>query len=363
MGAVGAYPVQVASSLPRPKLFMRIGFDCAPLVIPHSPGIRRVVESTLRALEARGNVQVVRLAPAANENLRTWRRKGLAIMVREQHLLGLHAFQSAFCAGARVPSVQTVHELSWLHSVSEKRAWKQKLWIAIGRRKAAAVVCATQFSASDYTGDSKKGPRPTVIPWGVDDVFTAEECAEDRNRLQAWSLNDTPFVLSPGGLRSKKRPADLLRALAQTAPSNPAHAVFTGPPCESWPRLKKLAQDLGLERRVHYMIDLPDPELATLYRHAHATAVISHSEGFALPVLESLACGTVPLVTTHSAQSEVAACHGHGVAGRSQSALREALSSVLEAPQSPNPAGVQHARAFTWDKTAAGIEKLWETLI
>ena len=342
---------------------MRIGFDCAPLVIPHSPGIRRVVESSLRALEQRGNLEVVRLTPRAGENLRTWRRKGLARFAVDQKLQGLHAFQSAFCPGASVPSVQTVHELSWLHGVQEKGAWKQKLWVAWGRRRAAAVVCATQFSAQDYAHDSKRGPRPVVIPWGVDALFHDRVCAEDRAHLQTWGLDDVPFVLSPGGLRPKKRPEDLVRALAASQAQTPGHLVITGPMCHRWPHIQELAKGLQVQDRVHLWVDLPDHELAVLYRHARATAVISHSEGFALPVLESLVSGTVPLVTAQSAQSEVAGQFGLSIPAHDSSALSAAVTSVFGETPIPNPAAIEHARAFGWQRTAAGIEALWESLV
>ncbi len=361
MAAAGPYPVSAAPSHMQAPFPMRIGFDCAPLVISHSLGIRRVVENTLQALEQRGNLQVVRLMPEPGDRLRAWRRKALAQAVRDQNLQGLHAFQSAFCMGTKVPSVQTVHELSWLHGVKERGSWKQRLWVGLGRRRAQGVVCATRFAAQDYSRAAGSGPKPTVVPWGVASNFQPEPDGQDLDRLQKWSLRDTAFLLSPGGLRPKKRPADLLRALAKV--SHSAHVVFTGSLCEHGPRLQALAQELGMADRVHLLQDLPDPELACLYRHARATSVIARSEGFALPVLESLASDTLPLVTANSAQSEVAGKHGLVVEGHDDAALQAALESVLGATPPSNPDGVAHARTFTWDRTAAGIEKLWESLV
>ncbi len=342
---------------------MRIGFDCAPLVIPHSPGIRRVVEKTLEALEHRGNMQVVRLLPEAGEHLGRWRRRGLKRLVREHDLQGLHAFQSAFCFGASVPTAQTVHELSWLHDVSERGAWKQKLWVWLGRRRASAVVCATGFSARDYRGASPIGPDPTIVPWGVDDLFDGITGPEDGTKLESWGLSDAPYVLSPGGLRPKKRSAELLHALAKCDVPDPGHLVFTGPTCDHWVELQSLARHHRIADRVHFLEDFSDRDLAVLYRHARATAVISHSEGFALPVLESLVSGTVPLVTADSAQSEVAGPHGIQVPGRDQPALDQAVQDVLARRPQVDAAGIRHARNFTWDRTAQGIEELWRNLI
>ena len=54
---------------------MRVGFDASPLHRPHPPGIVRVVGRTLAALERGGELEVVRLAPEAGEDLRRWRRR------------------------------------------------------------------------------------------------------------------------------------------------------------------------------------------------------------------------------------------------------------------------------------------------
>lgn len=98
---------------------MRIGFDCSPLVVPHSPGIARVLAASLAELEARGNLEVVRLTPEPGESLRTWRQWRLPRSVRPLGLHGLHTFQAAFPLRGDCPRVQTVHELSWRHGVQE----------------------------------------------------------------------------------------------------------------------------------------------------------------------------------------------------------------------------------------------------
>ncbi|MCA9000925.1 MAG: glycosyltransferase, partial [Planctomycetes bacterium] len=271
-------------------------------------------------------------------------------------LHGLHAFQSAFCPVAGVPCVQTVHELSWKHGVRETGAWKQKLWVALGRRRAAGVMCATDFAARDYGGGA------TVIPWGLEPYFQPEVPSGDAQALKARGLLDVPYLLAPGGLRAKKRPLDLMQALAETA-SHGGHLVFTGSHSPGDDDVLRLASQLGIQDRVHHFSQVRDRELAVLYRHARASLAIAWSEGFCLPVIESLASGTRPIVAADSAQAEVAAGHAWAVTRGDRAGLIEAMEHALSTDARASESAMEHARSFTWDRTARGIEELWEALL
>ena len=67
----------------------RIGFDTSPLERPHPPGVVRATSGLVTALERRGIVEVVRLAPAPGDDLRKWRQGALPARVRRDALAGL----------------------------------------------------------------------------------------------------------------------------------------------------------------------------------------------------------------------------------------------------------------------------------
>lgn len=314
---------------------MRIGFDVSPLHRPHPGGLVRVVHECVTALERRGRIEVVRLVPPAGVNLRRWRFSELARRARE--LDGLHSFVSAFALFGPGPRVQTIHELPWRHGVGENADLAHRMWNWFGPLRARAVVTATEFSARDLRRRFLPGrAKVRVIPWGVGAPFTPG-AAERKNEL-----------FCPGATRPKKGLAAVIEG-AGKLPLKP-RVLVTGVATTELERCAKRAAELGviLTHREH----LDEAELVGHYRSARAVPLLSHSEGFCLPVLEALACGTRVIVPRASAQAEVAGSAGIEVDPADPASVAAAIESVREG-------GIERAAQFSWERTAAAIEDLW----
>ena len=356
---------------------MRVAFDCSPLRFPHSPGIARVVEETVAALEARGRMEVVRCAPEPGASLRDWRwrewpralrlgaQPGRGPMAGVQ---GVHTFQAAFPLRVPQARVQTLHEASWKHGVRERGALRRRLWCALGARWADAIVTATQHSAGDLgLVPAAEGGKLWVIPWGVGSAFaTPPQPGADSQHLAALDLSPQRFVLAPGGSSQKKRPERLLAALARWPKSaGPAPTiVWTGgtPGEAAWqpPASWAVSDPLPTYR---WLPRVSDEVLASLYRQAAAVVVLSQSEGFALPVIEALACASPVVVTPHSAQAEVLGEAGWVAESDRPQAILDALLAAIHGDGPSPSARRKRAEAFPWDRTAAAIESLWESLL
>ncbi len=340
---------------------MRVGFDCSPLVVPHSAGIARVVQASLRALEARENLTAVRLQPAPGENLRRWRQNSLPKQVESQGLVGLHTFQAAFPLRLRAKRVQTVHELSWRHGVRETGTWRRMAWVHWGKRHADAIVTATEFTAMDLRKKlGSQAHKLRVIPWAGATEWQHSDSESDLQTLAQLKLDGVPFVLSPGGLRSKKRPRLLVDAVERLRAGDfPAlQVVFTHDPTHGDP-----PRFLKEHRQSARVLDhVPDPLLACLYRQAQAAVVLSKSEGFSLPVLESMGAGTPVVVRAQSAQAEVAGSLGLPAHGETSDGAADAMARALRGEHA-SPADLRaHAGRYSWQETARRIETLWEEL-
>ena len=81
-----------------------------------------------------------------------------------------------------------------------------------------------------------------------------------------------------------------------------------------------------------------------------------------MPVLEALASGTPVVVPRGSAQSEVAGEHGFEVDAGDADSVADGLAAALERREELRSQLPQRAAPFTWDRTAAAIEALWEGL-
>ena len=345
----------------------RVGFDCSPLVVPHSRGLARVTRALVEALERRGRIEVVRLTPEKGVPLRAWRQRELPRAVERLQLAGLHSPLSAFALRGPGQRVQTVHELPWRHGVRENADLRHRLWASLATWRAATVVCPSEHVARDLarTALAAHG-RVRVIPWGVAAVFADEPAplVVDEVVLARYRLGDEPFVLAPGAVRPKKNLAALLHGLAEHARrgARPLRALVTG---GDTPQLRTdlgLAARLGLGRRVVVLDEVAEEDWPSLLRLATAVAVLSHSEGFGLPVLEALASGTPALVPPDSAQAEVAGTAGIVVDPARPEAVADGLARAVAEREARRAAGVGRARVFTWDATAEKVEALWQEL-
>lgn len=344
---------------------MRIGFDASPLVHPHPRGIQRVVERSLSALEARGRLEVVRLAPQPGADLRRWRQRELPRAASQ--LAGVHSFLSSFPWRGPGLRVQTIHELPWLHGVGENAGWKHRFWARLGPRRADGVVTATEHTAQDLSlRRHGEGGKLFVVPWGVDEHFTEDPppgCV-DETLLSTYRLSEGPFVLALGAVRAKKNLAAVLHGLARLRESGGPipQLVVTGGDTAALRRDLGLAQKLGVTRHVSTLDALEEEHLPGVLRLASAVVMLSRSEGFGLPALEAAACGTPAVVPRGSAQAEVAGPDAFLVDPEDPASVAEGLRGAIERREELRYLLPLRAREYTWARTAEGIERVWEAI-
>ncbi|MCY2961999.1 MAG: glycosyltransferase [Planctomycetota bacterium] len=335
---------------------MRVGFDVSPLHRPHPRGVVRVVAGLVEALERRGKLEVARLAPEPGAHSAHWRQVELPRAESRLGLAGIHSCLSAFPLRGAGKRVQTIHELPWLHGVVENAGWRHRLWARLGPRRADLVLTATESTARDvraYSGVDAR--RVRVVPWGLDSAFSASAEAEDQDVLARRGLRRGAYVLCPGGGRAKKRSDAALHGAIELARcGGPSLAVVvTGP----------LDPSVVSAGGVSFTGEVSDAELAVLYRHATAVAVLSRSEGFGLPALEACAAGVSVLVTRGSAQAEVTGTAGIPVDPDHADSVAHGLARALASTDRDRESRVARAAEFTWDRSAALVEAAWSELL
>lgn len=331
---------------------MRVGFDVSPLHRPHPRGVARVVAGLVDALERRGRLEVVRLAPAPGAHAARWRQVELPRAESRLGLAGIHACVSAFPLRGAGKRVQTIHELPWLHGVAENAGWRHRLWARLGPRRADLVLTATEATARDVRSWSGVDARRVrVVPWGLDAVFAGTPRADDAAVLARRGLTPRGYVLCAGGGRAKKRPEAALQGAVELARrGGPRLAVAVTGPIEA-----HVAADGGAT----FVGEVSDEDMAALYRHAAAVAVLARSEGFGLPALEACAAGTPVLVTRGSAQAEVAGTSGIAVDPDDARDVADGLARAIAGRDDVRAARSARAAEFTWDRSAALVEAAW----
>ncbi|HVS10825.1 MAG TPA: glycosyltransferase family 1 protein [Planctomycetota bacterium] len=346
----------------------RIGFDVSPLVRPHPRGIVRLVEGLAGELERRGVLSIVRLSPEPGEGLRAWRQVRLPRMARELELEGVHSPVSAFPWRGRFARVQTIHELPWRSGVAENADLRHRLWAALGPVRADRVVCASEHGARQVRRRLLPGAsKVRVCPWGAGLPFADEPPpgVVDELVLARYRQGEDPFVLCPGAVREKKNLPAVLRGLAELRRRGGArlHLVVSGAHTAALRRDLGLASQLGLAGVVSTPGEVPETDLPALYRLASAVAVLSHSEGFAFPVLEAMASGTPVVVPRGSAQAELAGEAGIEADPGDAASVAEGLERALRERAALRAVLTARAAEFTWQRSARCIESVWMEIL
>jgi glycosyltransferase involved in cell wall biosynthesis len=265
---------------------------------------------------------------------------------------------------------RTVVMIHDIHPVIQREHWgwagprgshlALRAHIPLAVRQARRILTPSEYVKETVCERYRLPPEKVVVtPHGADPFFLA---APAPGELEASELRVSAgrFLLYVGALAPHKNVAGLLRAFARLRTRPEVAGVrlvaVTGP--ERAPDLAPLIQELGLGGAVTLAGYVNDKILRALYHRAQALVLPSFGEGFGLPVLEAMACGT-PVVTSRvSALPEVAADAALYVDPREPDDIAAAMGRVLsdEALRRDLAAkGRARAATFSWDRTVAQV--------
>ncbi len=235
----------------------------------------------------------------------------------------------------------------------------KKLMLEIGRR-ANLIITVSESTRRDVLRELRIPPNNThcvvSIPEGVDPFFQPGPPAPARPEK---------VILYVGRRDPYKNLPLLVEALADLrARGIPARLRVIGPADARYPEAPALAEKLGLNAHIDWIGYVTLEELRREYQTADVFCLPSRYEGFGLPVLEAMACGTPVVCSNIGSLPEVVgeAARLGNLADRPD--LVSALADLLTKPDLAahyRQRGLQRAREFTWQHTAEETLRAYET--
>jgi len=257
------------------------------------------------------------------------------------------------------PVVVVVHDVSFKrHPAWFSRRDRLVLTLGVGTtvRRAAAVLTLSEFCRREIAALYPiPAERIHVTPLAPAPHFTPEE-GNDAEVLARHGIRK-PYVLAVGNIQPRKNLLRLVEAYGRLASRHalPHDLVLVGQARWQASEIGMLIRRLDLGERVRAIGYARAEDLPALYRGADLFVYPSLYEGFGLPVLESMACGTPVLASEVSAIPEVAGTAARLVDPLSVGQLEDGIEAMCS-PAGQRAAwreeGLVRSRQFTWERTA-----------
>lgn len=272
-----------------------------------------------------------------------------------------HPITTSPFLGRGVKNVVTLHDLNFLkHPEWYSRAFRAVYsFTALPGLMGAARVVAI----SDYVRNEAI-QRLGIESERVRRVYNGVRFAPNGG---SFAHSDVPYVLCVGSLQPHKNLIRLIHAFQQLRERNPQLELWiAGRPQEGFSEMPELWALLGTPG-LQMLGYLADSELQAAYANALAFCYPSLEEGFGLPMLEAMACGTVVVASNVSCLPEIAGGHAELVDPLSPDSIAAGLQKVLdltpEQREKRVSLGRSWAEGFSWQAAAWAYLSIYQELM
>ena len=286
-----------------------------------------------------------------------WEQIVQPTQLRQYDLYHALAFVAPLILSA--PMVVTVYDLSYLHfpdRLSAARRWYLRAFTALTCRRARRVLAISRSTADDLSRLLGINPgKIDVTPLGYDKAAFRPLPRESIEAFRTRHSLPRRFWLFIGTLEPRKNLPMLLRVYARVPGNERLPLLLAGGKGWMAEDIFRAIEELNLSDSVAHIGFVPAADLPLWYNCAEAFIYPSVYEGFGLPVLEAMACGTPVITSDVSSLPEVLGKAGLRLPPTDESRWTEALRTSLRDEEwlaAARTLGLERAKRFSWARTA-----------
>jgi glycosyltransferase involved in cell wall biosynthesis len=352
---------------------MRIGVDASDLCTARADGTTRYTQELVNWLSKLEQEQEWHWFGPCAKDLRNWHASPWPRLWTQSRLwLELYRFpvevffmpiqQLPMMRPKKLKTVAVIHDLAF-HEFGDQYRYKDwlllHLFSAQVAREADEIICVSKATADDVAKYYGRTKRVSVIHHGVDhekfrlSARVKEEAKMRQALVEKYPVCEQPYLLYVGQVQPRKNLVRLVEAFERLVARHPelqliiagAHGWLQSP---IWEKIKKSPA----QEKIKAIGRVPEEYLRALYSQAEVFVLPSLYEGFGLPVLEAMACGT-PVVTSNvSSLPEVAGGAAVLVEPTEVEAIAAGIEEAMKRRDELRVKGLKRVQEFSWRSCA-----------
>jgi glycosyltransferase involved in cell wall biosynthesis len=269
---------------------------------------------------------------------------------------------------APMPTVVTILDLSFLKFPNlflklERGVAQLTQWTEYSAKQAAHIITISQNTRQDIIEHYHLDSSMISIAYpGIDHNFFKPASKSSVAKVRQKYNLPPHFILYLGTLQPRKNLLRLLNAFEKLPPKfRDFHLVIAGQRGWLYEEFLQAVQNSPKKDKVLFTDFVDRQDLPALYTAAATLALVGLYEGFGIPPAESLACGTIPVVSNTSSLPEVVGEAGITVDPYSVTGIRHGIMAAITLPETKRQKRLalasDHLKQFNWQKSAAIIYK------